>query len=195
MELRQTVSAVLVVSSSEKFNTALLPFLPAARYAPVVCVGSVCAARQMLTERSFDMVLINAPLPDEFGARFALDVSTDSDAGVLLFVRSEQYTEVQCKVEGQGIFVLSKPTGPQLLSQTLALLSAARERFRRVQQQAETLSEKMEEMRLCNRAKWLLVDRLKMTEPDAHRYIEKTAMDRCIKRREVAEDIIKMYDN
>ncbi len=193
MELRQTVSAVLVVSSSEKFNTALLPFLPAARYAPVVCVGSVCAARQMLTERSFDMVLINAPLPDEFGARFALDVSTDSDAGVLLFVRSEQYTEVQCKVEGQGIFVLSKPTGPQLLSQTLALLSAARERFRRVQQQAETLSEKMEEMRLCNRAKWLLVDRLKMTEPDAHRYIEKTAMDRCATRRSVAESIIKTY--
>lgn len=193
MELRQTVSAVLVVSSSEKFNTALLPFLPAARYAPVVCVGSVCAARQMLTERNFDMVLINAPLPDEFGARFALDVSTDSDAGVLLFVRSEQYTEVQCKVEGQGIFVLSKPTGPQLLSQTLALLSAARERFRRVQQQAETLSEKMEEMRLCNRAKWLLVDRLKMTEPDAHRYIEKTAMDRCVTRRSVAESIIKTY--
>ena len=193
MELRLTVSAVLVVSSSEKFNTALLPFLPAARYAPVVCVGSVCAARQMLTERSFDMVLINAPLPDEFGARFALDVSTDSDAGVLLFVRSEQYTEVQCKVEGQGIFVLSKPTGPQLLSQTLALLSAARERFRRVQQQAETLSEKMEEMRLCNRAKWLLVDRLKMTEPDAHRYIEKTAMDRCVTRRSVAESIIKTY--
>ena len=193
MELRQTVLAVLVVSSSEKFNTALLPFLPAARYAPVVCVGSVCAARQMLTERSFDMVLINAPLPDEFGARFALDVSTDSDAGVLLFVRSEQYTEVQCKVEGQGIFVLSKPTGPQLLSQTLALLSAARERFRRVQQQAETLSEKMEEMRLCNRAKWLLVDRLKMTEPDAHRYIEKTAMDRCVTRRSVAESIIKTY--
>ncbi len=193
MELRQTVSAVLVVSSSEKFNTALLPFLPAARYAPVVCVGSVCAARQMLTERSFDMVLINAPLPDAFGARFALDVSTDSDAGVLLFVRSEQYTEVQCKVEGQGIFVLSKPTGPQLLSQTLALLSAARERFRRVQQQAETLSEKMEEMRLCNRAKWLLVDRLKMTEPDAHRYIEKTAMDRCVTRRSVAESIIKTY--
>lgn len=193
MELRQTVSAVLVVSSSEKFNTALLPFLPAARYAPVVCVGSVCAARQMLTERSFDMVLINAPLPDEFGARFALDVSTDSDAGVLLFVRSEQYTEVQCKVEGQSIFVLSKPTGPQLLSQTLALLSAARERFRRVQQQAETLSEKMEEMRLCNRAKWLLVDRLKMTEPDAHRYIEKTAMDRCVTRRSVAESIIKTY--
>ena len=193
MELRQTVSAVLVVSSSEKFNTALLPFLPAARYAPVVCVGSVCAARQMLTERSFDMVLINAPLPDEFGARFALDVSTDSNAGVLLFVRSEQYTEVQCKVEGQGIFVLSKPTGPQLLSQTLALLSAARERFRRVQQQAETLSEKMEEMRLCNRAKWLLVDRLKMTEPDAHRYIEKTAMDRCVTRRSVAESIIKTY--
>ncbi len=193
MELRQSLSSVLVVSSSEKFNTALLPYLPAAHYAPVTCVSSVSAARQMLPERSFDLVLINTPLPDEFGARFALDISADSGAGVLLFVRSEQYTEVLYKVSGEGIFVLSKPTSPPLLTQTLSLLSAARERLRRVERQAESLSEKMEEMRLVNRAKWLLIDRLKMTEPDAHRYIEKTAMDRCATRRSVAESIIKTY--
>ena len=36
-------------------------------------------------------------------------------------------------------------------------------------------------------------DHLKMTEPDAHRYIEKQAMDRCISKREVAEEIMKTY--
>ena len=32
-----------------------------------------------------------------------------------------------------------------------------------------------------------------MTEPDAHRYIEKTAMDTCKPKREIAESIIKTY--
>ncbi|MBP5238504.1 MAG: ANTAR domain-containing protein, partial [Clostridia bacterium] len=31
------------------------------------------------------------------------------------------------------------------------------------------------------------------TEPDAHRYIEKQAMDRCISKQSVAEEIIKTY--
>ena len=48
----------------------------------------------------------------------------------------------------------------------------------------------MEEIRLVNRAKWLLIEQLKMTEAEAHRHIEKQAMDRCVTRRAVAEDIL-----
>ena len=51
----------------------------------------------------------------------------------------------------------------------------------------------MKEIRIVNRAKWLLVSELKMTEPDAHRYIEKQAMDRCVSKRQIAEEIIKTY--
>jgi len=32
-----------------------------------------------------------------------------------------------------------------------------------------------------------------LDEPEAHRYIEKQAMDRCISKRIVAEEIIKTY--
>ena len=51
----------------------------------------------------------------------------------------------------------------------------------------------MEEIRLVNRAKWLLISALNMHESDAHRYIEKQAMDRCVSKRQVAEEIIKTY--
>ena len=51
----------------------------------------------------------------------------------------------------------------------------------------------MEEIRLVNRAKWLLISELKMSEPDAHRYISHQAMDRCLPTRTVAEEIIKLY--
>ena len=51
----------------------------------------------------------------------------------------------------------------------------------------------MEEIRIVNRAKWLLINERQMAEPEAHRYIEKQAMDRCIGKGEVAREIIDMY--
>ena len=59
--------------------------------------------------------------------------------------------------------------------------------------QTTKLKVKMEEIRLVNRAKMLLMQNLKMTEPEAHRYIEKEAMDRGLKKTAVAENVIKMY--
>ena len=56
-----------------------------------------------------------------------------------------------------------------------------------------TLEEKMGEIRLVNRAKWLLISELKMSEPDAHHYIERQAMDCCVSKKEIAENIIKTY--
>ena len=79
------------------------------------------------------------------------------------------------------------------MTAALSWMRSARERLRRSEKKTLTLEEKMEEIRLVNRAKWLLISELKMTEPNAHRYIEKQAMDRCISRRQVAEEIIKTY--
>ncbi len=51
----------------------------------------------------------------------------------------------------------------------------------------------MEEIRLVNRAKWLLIRELGMEEPEAHRYIEKEAMNRSLTKREIAKQIIQTY--
>ena len=51
----------------------------------------------------------------------------------------------------------------------------------------------MEEIKLVNRAKMLLMQNMSMTEQEAHRFIEKDAMDRGMKRTAVAEEIIKRY--
>ena len=51
----------------------------------------------------------------------------------------------------------------------------------------------MEEIKLISRAKLLLITKLSFSEDEAHRYIEKRAMDDCIKKSAVAMDIIKTY--
>lgn len=57
----------------------------------------------------------------------------------------------------------------------------------------DTVDEKIEEIRIVNRAKWLLIDHSRMTEPEAHRFIEKKAMDDRVSKKDVALRIISQY--
>ena len=91
------------------------------------------------------------------------------------------------------MLILSKPTPSALLLQSLTLLCGTRERLRRMEQKTVSMEDRMEEIRIVNRAKWVLIDQLRMTEQEAHRYIEKQAMDRCVTRRAVAESILATY--
>ena len=50
------------------------------------------------------------------------------------------------------------------------------------------------EIRLVDRAKCILIQYLDMTEKEAHRHIEKLAMDKRKTRREIAESILRSYE-
>ena len=112
---------------------------------------------------------------------------------VLLLVRAELHDDIRGRVVEHGVFTLPKPLSRPLLALALGWMASARERLRRLEKKTLSFEEKMEEIRVVNRAKWLLISELKMDEPQAHRYIEKQAMDRCIPKKEVAEDIIRTY--
>lgn len=193
MELEERFYSILLVSSSDKFNSSLLPLLSENRYSPVTVASDVTTARRFLAEHRYDIVIINSPLTDDFGTRLALDMCENSATGVMLLVKAEHYPDINSRVSPFGVFTVSKPTTAQMINQSLLLLCATRERLRRMEQKAASIEEKMEEIRIVNRAKWLLIEQLKMTESEAHRYIEKQAMDRCISKRSVAESIISIY--
>lgn len=193
MSLEQRRYSILVASAVENFNSALSDLLPESTYSPVHMVSSVSAAKRTLVERAFDFVIVNSPLPDDPGVRFAIDACTAKGTVVLLLVKSEVYVSVYDKVVDHGVFTLSKPLSKQSILQALSWMASARERLRKIEKKTLSIEEKMEEIRLVNRAKWLLISELKMDEPHAHRYIEKQAMDLCISKRQVAEDIIHTY--
>ena len=159
----QTYS-VLVVSAAQKFNEAFAAMLPGSEYYPVCFVGNIAAARREMVNKTYDLVIINAPLSDDFGTRFAIDVCNQSGTVALLLAKSDVYDEMEAKLTCQGVFTLAKPTSALLLNQSLKWLVSARERLRRMEEKATSVEEKMEEIRLVNRAKWLLIEQLKMTE-------------------------------
>lgn len=193
MVFQERTYSVLIVTASDSFTDSVMPLLPMTDYWPVSTARSVGEARRRLTDTEFDIVLINTPLPDDFGMGLAIDICSGSGAGVLLLVKSDQYNDVYAKVVGYGVITLSKPTSRQMVAQNLRILCATRERMRQMQARQATVEEKIKEIRLVNRAKWLLIECLSMTEPEAHRYIEKQAMDLRISKREAAENIIRTY--
>ncbi|MBO7364246.1 MAG: ANTAR domain-containing protein [Lachnospiraceae bacterium] len=193
MGFTERVYSVLVVSASEKLNSALSELLPESHFQTVRTVSSVSAARRAWDERSYDFVIINSPLPDDAGIRFAVDLGNTSGAAVLLLVRAELHEDIGGKVAENGVFTLPRPLSRPVLMLTLGFMAASRERLRRFEKKTLSFEEKMEEIRLVNRAKWVLINELKMDEPQAHRYIEKQAMDRCVSKKAVAEEIVKTY--
>jgi response regulator NasT len=193
MSLKERVYSVLVVSASEKLNIVLSELLPESHYQPVRIVSGVSAGRRAFGERGYDFVIVNSPLPDDVGIRFAVDTAASAGTVVLLLVRAELHDDARDKVLEHGVYTLAKPLSRPVLSLALDWMAANRERLRKLEKKTLSVEEKMEEIRLVNRAKWLLISELKMDEPQAHRYIEKQAMDRCVPKRDVAEEIIRTY--
>ena len=185
--------SVLIVSASVKAEDYLRDILSGGSFAPVASAKSVSEAKRMQLENQYDIVIINTPLPDDFGIEFAEQLCEDSSVGVLLFVKNELFEQVSCKVEDYGVLTFSRPGSRQSITQAVRLIAATHNRLAAFERKAVKLEAKMKEIRLINRAKWLLIRELKLEEPEAHRYIEKQAMDRCISKRIVAEEIIKTY--
>ena len=188
----QTYS-VLVVSNQQKFNDALSSMLPPSEYYPVCFTSNFASARRQLLSRGYDLVIVNAPLPDESGTRFAIDASNRMDTVVLLLLRAENFEEVTARVTSHGVFTLQVPFPASSIRQGLKWMVSARERLRRMETKNLSIEEKMEEIRLVNKAKWLLIEQKNMHEADAHRYIEKQAMDCCTSKKEIAQNIIQSF--
>lgn len=193
MSLKEYRYSVLVVSSSENFTHTMMTMLSPKIYAPIDVAGSINLARRKVAERTYDFVLINTPLPDEFGRKFATDVCDNKSTVSVMFIKAELYDEVYQRVFPHGVFTVKKPTSVAVLSQVLDWMCSLKHRFGSMEKKTQSLESKMAEIRIVNRAKWVLIEHCNMTEADAHRYIEKQAMDRCITKKEIAESVLQTY--
>lgn len=181
---------VLIASSSAKFNDALKPLLTENGFSKITIEDSISSAKRCCLENNYDFVIINSPLPDEFGTKFAIDVSSNRNTVCMIFVKSELQDEIHFKVSKSGVFTLAKPASTTMISHALKWMIASSERLKKLEKKNLSVQDKMEEIRLINRAKWILIDKEGMSEDDAHHYIEKQSMDLCISKREVAEKIL-----
>jgi len=186
---------VLIVSSSQKGGEALAELLKNQAFKKLTVIESGGQARRCLQEGLYDLLIINAPLSDEPGHEVALLAAETTTAGVILLVKNETAEEVSSWVEDEGVFVVPKPINKAFFYQALKLVMASRRRLLGLHKENTLLQQKIQDMRLVDRAKCVLIQYLNMTEGQAHKYIERQAMDLRTSRREVAQGILRTYES
>lgn len=151
-------------------------------------------AKTKFYAETYDIVLINAPLPDGFGDRLALDIATQNNAQVILISPSASYDACAARMEKYGVFVIGRPISANLFWTTIRLATASRNKLKQLNDDNTRLREKIEDIRLVDRAKCCLIQALSMTEEEAHKYIERKAMDTRVTKKEVAIQVLKTYE-
>lgn len=187
-----TAESLLIVSGTDTGIEYIKDFL-ANSYNVLNTAKSGSEARRLLLLHEYEMLVISMPLPDEPGFDLAI-TAAEKDSGVIVLVRSEHCDEVTGRLEEYGVMTLAKSSAKQMLRQVFGMSLAGQRRLASVKRENAKLRARLEETRLVSRAKCVIVQNMKMTENEAHKFIEKQAMDNRMTRSEIAERIIRTYD-
>jgi len=185
----------LLISNSEKDAALFTGFLKAASIHEVTSVQSCDNARRLIQKQDFDLIIVDSPVLDESGDSFSRQAAAKGVSQVILMVSGESFNSVSAACEEDGVLTIVKPADKSLLWSALSLAKSVQNRIKRIQAENAQLKQKIEDIRIIDRAKWILISSMKMSEQEAHRYIEKQAMDMRSSRRFVAEGILKRYEN
>ena len=99
----------LIVSAGASSNEYIAARLTEMGYSRPVIIPSGAEARRRMTESDFELIVVNSPLPDEFGHEVCINAVEKTDAGVVLLVKAAQAEQLLGPLSEQGVLLLSKP--------------------------------------------------------------------------------------
>lgn len=99
----------LIVSAGASSNEYIAARLTEMGYSRPVIIPSGAEARRRMTESDFELIVVNSPLPDEFGHEVCINAVEKTDAGVVFLVKAAQAEQLLGPLSEQGVLLLSKP--------------------------------------------------------------------------------------
>ncbi len=187
---------ILLATGSKKVSEAFEKLISEIlTEAAVISVTEGNRARLRMRESDPDLVIVNTPMADEQGIEFAVHAADSEMHAVILITNPDTYSRVGSRLEEHGIIAMKRPIEKKTFSCAVRDAVVLNNRIRMLRIKNEELKESIEESKLVNRAKGMLMSHLKMTEAQAHRYIEKQAMDLRISKKTVSQNILKTYYN
>lgn len=187
---------VLIISEYRQFTDSLTALLSAGGSYIVESSDSAQEIYRRLgqtKERLADIVLIRMPLAAADGIALAEKLAAQAGCIVTLFVMPEDYAATFERAHALGIYTMPLTASRSLVEQSADWMRSSFARFGGIAKSTGKMEQKMSEIRTVNRAKWLLISAAQMTESEAHKYIERQAMNRGASKSAVAEEIIKKY--
>ena len=180
----------LIVSAGASSNEYISARLTELGYARPIIVPSAAEARRRMLESDFELIVVNSPLPDEFGH----ELCADAVEKTIFLAKAAAAEQLLTPLSEEGVLLVTKPFSNTFFLQAIHMAAASNHRLLLLRQENQRMQEKLAQVRLVSRAKCCLIELGHMTEAEAHRYIEKKAMDTRRDRAEIAQEILASYD-
>jgi two-component system, response regulator PdtaR len=138
-----------------------------------------------------DLVILDVKMPVLDGISAAERIAADHLAPVVILTAFSQRELVERARDAGAMAYLVKPFARHELVPAIELAVSRFAEKRALEDEVATLSERLETRKVVDRAKGLLMTRQQMTEPEAFRWIQRTAMDRRTTMKAVAEAVVE----
>ena len=188
------MSNVLIITKSEKSAQGLKALLLQEGFDRFKTAQSAEKAKLCTAIEAFDLIFIYTPLEDEVGINLSVYLSEHTDSGVIVAVSGDTFVKVGNHLLKHGVVTVEKPITAAQMHQCIIAFRAYNSKIKEVQQENKKLKEQLEEIKVIGRAKCVLMQCLAMSEPQAHKYLEKQAMDLRISKKNVAEQVLTTYE-
>lgn len=161
-------------------------------------VGEVCSSGNEAIRRVrmgvTDILLINMEMPDMTGLEVATIVGDENLCSVILFVSMEKRELCGDIVEDYDITLFPKPVNMSALLNTLDIVLQGRRRMGRMEKELTELKTGLENRKIVERAKGILMKRKSISEAEAYRRIQKMSMDSRVAMKDIALKIIEFSE-
>ena len=152
-------------------------------------------AGQLMESGQYSAMIVNTPLRDSQGLDLCLHVCRELHYPVVLITSQAIADRIESDFRQRGIIVITRPIEKSSYHMIMNCLAASSILIADLRKNNQDLKAELEENRLVARAKALLIKNMKMTEDQAHRFIEKQSMDLRLPKKQIARNILKTYYN
>jgi AmiR/NasT family two-component response regulator len=149
------------------------------------------AAVALASELRPDLVVLDVKMPKMDGISAAEQIAGQRIAPVIMLTAFSQRDLVERASQAGAMAYVVKPFGKADLIPAIEVARARFAEIQAVEAEVSDLAERLESRKAVDRAKGMLQSGLGLSEPEAFRWIQKTAMDLRKSMREVAEGVIQ----
>ncbi|WP_062213641.1 ANTAR domain-containing response regulator [Demequina oxidasica] len=137
-----------------------------------------------------DVIVMDIKMPVMDGITAAEHIAQDRLAPVVLLTAFSQTELVERARDAGAMAYVVKPFTPADLLPAVEIAASRFVEIRALENEIADINERMQTRKLVERAKGLLMETMKLNEPESFRWIQKTSMDRRLTMKEVAEAVI-----
>lgn len=182
---------ILVAEDEAIIRLDLVETLQEEGYDVVAETGRGDEALRLVDEVSPDLAILDVRMPGLDGIEVAREIVSKRAAGVLILTAFGQRELVERAAEAGAMAYLVKPWQRDDLVPAIEMALARHREVLALADENEDLSEKLEVRKLVDRAKGTLMDDHGLSESDAFRFVQTTAMRTRASMRDVATQVIE----